>query len=539
MGWQRCIMASAAYAALDKAWRATCRVLLGQEACPLSKCEDWLKEYMDGPFSRTSAVSKKPVYFSMDDYSPGAKYLSFEEADLTKKFEPLSINDMKDMDSVAEAVQERTFYTGNIVLGHSSFIEGSCNVHDSHFVLGSSGVVDSKYVAFSRHVRGSEYVFGQHGADKDIHLVKCTGAEMKRCMECHMAEVLSDCYYCGKVQNCIECMFCFGAENISHAIGNTRLPKDKYYSLKKKLLSDIADELSANGRVFSLLELLEKAGAHKKDARLKFGKEQEPPFDISPIERAFQNTTRLLVGRKLEGIDNYADYLYRHVPIDMPSKSALSGNRVLSCGYRLHMFKLYDFEGRLATDNELREIGKIGVGEEAVSKMGFSLDSAAEALHPVAYFNLDKVAGKNSNYKDCTVLINSQDVYKGSAFTWDKKCAYGFWPSVSEAVFGVVLLFESSFSMNSYYSKKLTRCMEVDNCETCSDLYFSHNCENVRDSMFCFNTKNRHHSIGNAELPPETYKKVKSSLVAQMADELEKKKTLKWDIFTVGAQAGQ
>jgi len=53
--------------------------------------------------------------------------------------------------------------------------------------------------------------------------------------------------------------------------------------------------------------------------------------------------------------------------------------------------------------------------------------------------------------------------------------------------------------------------------------------------MFCFNVKNLTHAIGNAQLPPEQYKKVKGALVAQMANELEKKRDLRWDIFSIGA----
>ena len=95
---------------------------------------------------------------------------------------------------------------------------------------------------------------------------------------------------------------------------------------------------------------------------------------------------------------------------------------------------------------------------------------------------------------------------------------------------------EVEFCIKCYNSAKITRCFECDNCESCADLYFSHNCENVRDSMFCFNVKNLKCAIGNAVLPTDQYKRVKGALVAQMADELEKKKNLKWDIFTIGAR---
>lgn len=89
--------------------------------------------------------------------------------------------------------------------------------------------------------------------------------------------------------------------------------------------------------------------------------------------------------------------------------------------------------------------------------------------------------------------------------------------------------------MKAYYSKKLSRCFEVDTCESCSDLYYSHNCENVQDSFFCFNTKNRRHAICNAELEKEKYREIKSSLLSQLSGELEKRKTLKWGVYSLAA----
>ena len=76
--------------------------------------------------------------------------------------------------------------------------------------------------------------------------------------------------------------------------------------------------------------------------------------------------------------------------------------------------------------------------------------------------------------------------------------------------------------------------MEVDSCESCSDLYYSHNCENVHDSMFCFNSKNIRNAIGNVALTTPDYMRIKKMIVQQLADELETKKDLKWDIYNVG-----
>jgi hypothetical protein len=529
-------MASAAYDAVNKAWKATCRVLFGQEAGDISDCAEWLAEYEDRVRNEKSSVSGKDVTLSQNDYSKTARFRAFDEVDFGAKFQPLSINDMKDIDSVIEALGERVYFTGNVILGNSSNVADSSSVAESHFVLGSTMVFDSKYVAYAQYVRRCDHVFGMMGSDKNIHAAKSTGAEMTRCFECHMVEALFDCYYCAKVQNCHDCMFCFGAENDSYLIGNTKLLKEKYLALKKKLVSEIAEHIRKNGRVFSILELLQKAGEYRPDSRLKFAKEMEVPTSLEPVEKAFSQTTGLLLGKKLSGIEDYAGYLSKHVPMNEIHPSALSGSRTISCGYRVHMLKLHDFSKRMATDDELRGIGKVGVGEGALGRLSVDAETAANVLHPVAYMNLDKVAGQAINLRDCSVVINAQDCYCGSAFTWCKKCAYCFWSSVSEQVFGSACVFDSSFCVKCFYSKKMTRAFECDGCESCSDAYFSHNCENVRDSMFCFNAKNLTYAIGNGVLEQDKYKEIKAALIAQLAGELEKRKDLRWDIFGIGSK---
>lgn len=529
-------MASDTYNALNKAWKATCRVLFGEETGEIADCSEWLSEYLDKTRNDKSSVSGKSVTLSQNDYSKSARFRAFDEVDFGAKFQPLSINEMKDIDSVIEAIEERVYYTGNVILGNSSNVADSSSVAESHFVLGSTMVFDSKYVAYSQYVRRCDHVFGMMGSDKNIHAAKSTGAEMTRCFECHMVEALFDCYYCAKVQNCHDCMFCFGAENESYLIGNAKLPKEKYLALKKKLVLEIAESIRKNGRVFSILELLQKAGRYKPDSRLKFAKEREIPTSLEPIEKAFSQTTGLLLGKKLTGIESYAKYLSKHVPMNEIHPSALSGSKTVSCGYRVHMLKLHDFSKRVATDEELRQVGKVGVDAGVLEGLGMDAEKAASILHPVAYMNLDKVVGQAINLRDCSVVINAQDCYCGSAFTWCKKCAYCFWSSVSEQVFGSACVFDSSFCVKCFYSKKMTRAFECDGCESCSDTYFSHNCENVRDSMFCFNSKNLTYAIGNGVLEQDKYKGIKGALIAQIGEELEGNKGLKWDIFNIGSR---
>ena len=526
-------MESATYAALDKAWRSTCRVLFGEETCSLDEASEWLKEYQEKLRTEKSAASEKQVIFSTDYYSRSARFISYDEVDFGKKFDPITINEMKDIDSISEALRERAFYAGNVVLGNSSNIEQSSNVLESHYVLGSTRIRESKYVAYTAIVGGAQYCFGGFGQENVTHSVKCMGSELTRCFECNMVEVLSDCYYCAKSQNCRECMFCFGTENDSYKIGNTSLPKDKYLSLKKKLLSEMAEGLRKNKRLPSVLGILEAAGKYPHDPRLRFEKAPAPHYDAAPVEGAFAKTAALMFGRALSGIDAHSRLLGKNVPQDIKVKSALSGTDVYFCSYRTHLLDLYKLGPRMVSEDEVRKIGKLQLEPAAVERLGMDVDSLAEKLHPVAYTNFEKIVGNVRNYRDASIIISSQNVYHGTAFNWSKNCAHCFWMTKTEAMFGCNAMRDSSFCINCHYSMKMARCFEADNCSNCADAYFIHNCENVRDSMFCFNAKNLAHAIGNAALPLEQYKKIKGALVAQMADELEKKHDLRRDIFNI------
>ena len=528
-----------AQAALGKAWASASRVLFGEETCPLEKCSSWLGSYVENYPSMRSAKSGESVSFCHGEYSTSARAIANNEADFSAKFEPLTINQMKDIDSIAEALGERAIYSGNILLGNSRFVESSTNVLDSHFVISSSSITSSKYVAYSQYVKESEFAFGILGMERSSHAAKCMGSDLKRCFECHMVEMLSDCYYCAKSQNCQECMFCFGAENSSYMIGNTKLPKDRYLSLKKKLLSELAGELKRKGEVFSLLDIVAGSAACARDPRIRVAGEAAPPFDITPVDKSFRQACFVLFGREIGPLSKYGDFLRSHVPQNLPLKSSISGSEVLVSSYRTHLLRRHNIRGRMATENELREIGKIGVGEAEVEKLHASVGSSVEILHPIAYMNLDKVVGKARNMSGCTVIIDASDCLDCSAPIRCRKCAYSLWPSSSEAVFGSSVAWDSSYCLKCHYSKRLTRALEADSCEGCSDIYFSHNCENVRDSMFCFSKKNISHAIGNAELPMGQYRSIKSSLASQMASELEGRGRLKWDIFSIGSRAGR
>ena len=80
------------------------------------------------------------------------------DTDFMQKFEPLSINDCKDMDSLLVRGRERASYCGNITIGNSKFVGQSSEMSDSFYVYRSVRISGCKNVAYSQWMRLSENI---------------------------------------------------------------------------------------------------------------------------------------------------------------------------------------------------------------------------------------------------------------------------------------------------------------------------------------------------------------------------------------------
>jgi hypothetical protein len=518
---------SKVYEELNKAWKATCRVLFGEEVGNLKEFDEWLSKYVGKPRIEKSAISGDEVYLAVDDYCKGARFISNTEIDFSKKFEPLNINEIKDIDSIVEAVSDRIYYSGNIILGNSKFVEGSSNITNSFYAYKSFRSHEDEYVAYRKLGKGSKYLFGGTGGYSSYMIKGIAGLSCQRCFEYWSISDSSDIYYSTNLNGCADCMFCFNVNGKRRAIGNLELPLERYKELKKKLVSEIVDELKQKRRAPSLLELISQFPRETLELKL----DAAEPFDLSPVETAFQDTFKLIFKQGPRGsLDSYGKYLTRHIPKQLNlTKTSSKEPVIISALYA----KLPIPESRIVSIRQVQAIAKNppSLDLEEVRKLSLA---DVSSLSKLAFIALELDAGKNRNIDQSTIVANSVDCYKGDCFSQSKSSAFSFWPRESSCVFGSVMSLNSSFCINSHQSEKLTRSFEVDNCNSCSDIYYSHNCENVHDSMFCFNVKNLNRAVGNFSLSPDSYKKIKDQIIGQLADELAKKKGLKWDIFNIG-----
>lgn len=522
---------SSVYNEVNRKWKSTCRILLGGEIGELEEYKDWLLDYTGPRRVEKSITSGKPVVSYDGKYSKNAKWVSLDEVDFAAKPKALGINDIKDIDSILQAIGGQIVYAGNMQLGNSTGIEGSTTVMDSHFIYQSeSAWTGTKYVAYTTHVIG-ECVFGGHCVSSNF-LIRCNTINSERCFELAKCELSADCYYSHGLASCYDCMFSFNLRAKRNCIGNLALPKGKYAQLKQKLVGEIREQLARDKRlphVFELFNGISPDYAPMKAVFAKMPNKAAPKTDKSVIESAFAETTRLIFGIPYKSIDRYAGWLRRNTRWFKEGKSCASGKVLLLSDYA-------DFlrfpKDRLLDLGEAEFIGenlKLNAGEADA----LTLAGAPKALSRIAYFTCDWKSGNNSNNIDCPIEFNCTDCYRNMIQLYAKCCAYGWWPRQSERLFGFNRTRFSSFCINTFDSEKIQRCFEVSEARGCSDCYFCHNIENVHDSMFCFNAKNLRYAVGNVEVGREKYAEIKRRVLAQLNDELARTNSIELSIFNL------
>ena len=531
---------SVAYDELNKHWKSSCKVVLGDEVGELADYAEWLYEANGPREAAKSSLSGKEVIFADQKYPKEAPKISFDEVDLGKKYPPLSINDIKDIDSIISAVSERVLYAGNIVLGNSKFVEESTTITECFYAYHSERVAFSKYVAYTSRGGYSEHVFGCYGAGPVQFAIK--GGEIwdvQRSLCASKVNFSSDIYFSHGLMNCHDCMFSFNSKAKRQAIGNLELAKDSYQKLKPKLLAEIREKLEKDRRLPSIFELAASAkpdysGLKKASVRGDKAREERP--DKSRIEKAFSDTCQVVLGRPLSQVDKYGKWMASKSSIETQSaKSCLSGKPILVPKYAyFHLFP----KDRLLSQVEADLAGeKLSLGQEEAAIL--TLANAPSILSRIAFFTPEINVGNSRNNIKSPLNIDSADCYDGILYLLSKCCAFCFSPRSCEYSFGCREPRESSFCINCHYSTRISRCFECDSCGNCTGCYFCHNCENVHDSMFCFNVKNKRYAIGNAEVGREKFLGAKKMLLGYVGKELEAKGALKLDIYNLAEFKGK
>jgi hypothetical protein len=520
-----------AYEEVNRKWHAAAKLIFGSEVGDLDEYEQWISQRHSPRSAWKSSFSEKEVVYADIAYPENALHADFLEIGLDGKYQELNINEIKDIDSIVRALGERVIYSGNIVLGNSDYIEQSTNITDCFYVYQSERCFQSKYIAHCGQVVKSECIFGSSGIGGSSFCIRpSSDMYCNRCFELSKCDYCSDCYYCHGLSGCRECVFCFGKKSARHCIGNLQLTPEKYRDIKARLVEEMHAELEKRRALPTLYQIFSKDADRK---RLKELFSEMPPGPVQEktdggfIDKAFAETTKIIFGMPLRNPDGFSSWLSRHTRKQEKCTSCISGKPLVLSD---HTDFLLMPKKRLVTLSESSWLsGKAVLAPDEAE--GITLANAREALAAVAFFAPDWDMGISRHNPGCSVNIDSTDCYNSILNINSKRCAYNYWARESEHLFGCNSVVASSFCINCFHSLGLSRCLEVDAGRECTGDYFCHNVENVHDSMFCFNAKNKRHAIGNAEIPKEKYIGIKNKVLAELVSELSKSGGISRSIF--------
>ncbi|MDO8553824.1 MAG: hypothetical protein Q7S22_03385 [Candidatus Micrarchaeota archaeon] len=258
---------------------------------------------------------------------------------------------------------------------------------------------------------------------------------------------------------------------------------------------------------------------------------------MKEIESAFGEVTKLLLGSELTVIDDYGDWLGRHVPLPTLAKSAVSGTDVW-IPPTLNYLGIEFNKSKVISMEEMDKVTSSPFTAKEIETANLK-ELTTKFMKPVAYFCGNFRYQTYENFEKVSGGGGGRNVYVGEdVFLGVKNIGFSNYTLFSESMFGCYAVTHSQFNIHVYRSFSLARCFEVDSSSNCHDLFFSHNCENVNDSMFCFNAKNLRHAIGNIQLAPEIYKEIKAKIMAGIVKELKETKNLRYNIFNIGDPDG-
>lgn len=248
------------------------------------------------------------------------------------------------------------------------------------------------------------------------------------------------------------------------------------------------------------------------------------------LEKAFQNITAVVLGKKLCNYQDYGAWLTENVSTNEYGESVLSGKKIY-----LPPFDFYrDIKHNILTIDEAYNIqGKKQLSGSELDSLTFS--NAKKSLQKLSTTTPNTIYGENSNMSECDFYYNSHYCYKGCALNRCKYSLYSFWPRQSSYTIGCYYTFSSEFCIKCYNSENLTRCFEMSDCANCTDSIFCHNCENLNNCMFCFNVKAKRYAIANVEVGKEKYVEIRKKVLDEITNRLEKTKSLAINIFNLGS----
>ncbi|VVB56653.1 Uncharacterised protein [uncultured archaeon] len=246
------------------------------------------------------------------------------------------------------------------------------------------------------------------------------------------------------------------------------------------------------------------------------------------LNEAWASTCRVLLHEEVGPLSDFGPYLKKYVgPVQTRRRSSLSNRPVTTADDD------FGYDVRYISNSEQAEYQKRHSAAFDINSIK-DLDSLLSTLQERFIYSGDVVLGKfhaveRSNR--CSIVQYVQDSQDVSDCQYVAHCAM---LRQSNYVFGSDCTGEIDYVIKNFQGWKSQRMLETTNTQYCSDVYFSANVRYCQECLFSFNQTGKRHLIGNLELPKDEYFKLKANLLAEMADELKRKK----DIISIAELLG-
>ena len=503
-------------------FKKTCKLLFGQEIGELAEFAPYLSETNWPYVMGKSCVSGKPVLLSGPYYNESSRFASQGEIP-SLKLAPVSINDIKDIDSLFAAASENAVYCGNKMFGKNLSVEIADNIVDGIDVHNSHDIYQSKYVAYCSVGRYAESAYGVNNFQFARNSMRCHICFLKgaqRCFETYMTCGISDSYYTMNCTSCTDLMFSFNLRSKSNCIGNRQLTRERYLALKQKLVSEMAEKLKRDKRLFSLADIMKGAAGAEEELE-----------KISPeTEKALATALRIVLQKEHKNVARLTPWLEKRA-VKVRRTAGAGGASVLK--YETPTLKGIASSKLASLEQALQSATScINIGEGEMP----TLEEVAKRTAGKAMVTLEMQEGNNLAVRQTPVRYDSTN-NEGLWFSLHSKHS-GLSSIVTDSEYcfgGYIRILECQFCVSCNNITKCSGCFECDSCFSCRNCFFCHNCENVEEGILCFNLKGARYAILNQSVSKEEYMRVKRMLLDYLNRELEEKGALGRSIFELAA----
>jgi hypothetical protein len=243
------------------------------------------------------------------------------------------------------------------------------------------------------------------------------------------------------------------------------------------------------------------------------------------LGKGWKGACKAIFGQEIGELEEYSDYLKEAV-VGKAVKSSFSG-KDLWVASRNHCegARFFDFTDEGARLAELK--GSLDINGIK------DIDSLLDGLRETLVYSGNKVAGNSKFVEHSDSVVDGMFIFNSSLVIGGKCQAYTYVEQHSEYAFGCTSSGQSANLIRCFYNNSLNRCFEVCATVKAADSYFCYNIWSCSDCMFSFNLRNKAHMIANVQLEKGQYDGLKAKLLAEITQELKKKKRLDYSIMDI------